>query len=203
MIKNFNIVKLSSLITVISLLVLSACAHDASRPSEPKPETEQPRTISESDRVEYQNAINALNNNQLAKAQRLFSQFIHNKPGLAGAYANLALIHFKKNEFDKSLVQVNKALALNADKAQALNLRAKLFVHDGKIHKAKDDYLKAIKLKPEYINAHYNLALLYDVYLQEITLAIEHYKIYLSLLKEPDTNTEAWVEHLERALKND
>ena len=97
---------------------------------------------------------------------------------------------------------MNKALELNPKQAQALNIRAQLYIKDGKIHKAKDDYIKAIKIKPDYINAQYNLALLYDIYLQEIELAITHYKIYLSLLKKTDVITKEWVTHLEGALND-
>ncbi len=74
--------------------------------------------------------------------------------------------------------------------------------HKGKINDAKKDYIKAIELKPDYINAHYNLALLYDIYLQEITLAIKHYETYLSLLKKTDEATQEWVNHLRGTLAN-
>jgi len=64
------------------------------------------------------------------------------------------------------------------------------------------DYLKAIEIKPAYANAQYNLALLYDIYLQEIELAIKHYEIYTSLLKKPDEATQEWINHLKGTLKN-
>ena len=67
---------------------------------------------------------------------------------------------------------------------------------------AKNDYLKAIQLKPDYINAQYNLALLYDIYLQDIKSAIQHYEIYLSLIDKPDEPTLEWVNHLKGTLKN-
>jgi len=192
------------LLMIISLITLSACVQDASKPSATDPTTDSSlaHSASKSDRDDYRKALTALNKNELDKAQRLFNQFIRNKPELAGGYANLALIHYKKSEFDKSLKQANAALEANPNQAQALNIRAQLFIKDGKIHEAKDDYLKAIKIKPNYINAQYNLALLYDIYLQEIALAIKHYKIYLSLLKTPDTLTKEWVDQLEGTLKN-
>ena len=205
MMNNTNFLKkMPHLITLILFIVLSGCAQDSSRPSpsDPVPDSTQAISASKSDRDAYRKALTALNNQELDKAQRLFSQFIRNKPELAGGYSNLALIHFKKNEFDKALKQVNRALELNPNQAPALNLRAQLYVKEGKIHEAKDDYLKAIKIKPTYINAQYNLALLYDVYLQEIKLALKHYKLYLSLLKKPDTTTEEWVNHLAGTLNN-
>lgn len=204
--KNTNLFKRPSyLVTMIIFVVLSSCAQNTPKPSasDPKPDSAQAQSASKADRDAYRKALTALNNLELDKAQRLFSQFIRNNPKLAGGYSNLALIHFKKNELDKSLKQVTRALELNPDQAQALNIRAQLYTKNGKIHEAKEDYLKAIKIKPNYTNAHYNLALLYDIYLQELALAVKHYKIYLSLLKEPDTLTQDWVIHLEGTLKNE
>ncbi|MFK5892001.1 MAG: tetratricopeptide repeat protein [Pseudomonadota bacterium] len=198
---NLSVIRILAIISILSLV---SCAQEQLRSSgEKQTDITTNKTVSKADREKYRDGITALYNNDLAKAQRIFNEFIRNKPQLAGAYTNLALIHFKKKEHDKSLKLVNKALKLNKKQAQALNLRAQLYVIDGKIHKAKDDYLLAIKNKPEYTNAQYNIALLYDIYLQEIELAIKHYKIYMSLLKKPDEATKEWTAHLEGTLRNE
>jgi len=193
------------LILLSTTLILFSCAQDSIKPtadSSSLEESEKTKSVSKSDREKYRDGITALHNDDLSKAQRIFNEFIRNKPGLAGAYSNLALVYFKQKEYEKSLKQINKALELNPKQAQALNLRAQLYVIDGEIHKAKDDYLKAVEIKPAYVNAQYNLALLYDVYLQEINLAIKHYKIYMSLLKKTDETTKEWISHLEGTLKD-
>lgn len=189
---------------LMATLSLFSCAQEQLKTSTSTvlDSNEQTKLVSKADREQYRKCLTALNNNEFSKAQRLFSEFIRNKPKLSGAYSNLALIHLKKNEYKKSLKQVNKALELNPDQAQALNIRAQLYILDGKIHEAKDDYLKAVASKPDYINAQYNLALLYDIYLQEIKLAVKHYKLYLSLLEKPDETTEEWVTHLKGILRN-
>lgn len=198
---NFSFIRV---LTLLSMLSLFSCAQEQIKPSkETQNDITTNKSISKADREKYRDGITALHNNDLTNAQRIFNEFIRNKPKLAGAYTNLALVHFKKKEYDMSLKLVNKALQLNTRQAQALNLRAQLYVIDGKIHKAKDDYLLAIKTKPEYLNAQYNLALLYDIYLQEIELAIQHYKLYMLLLKKPDEATQEWITHLEGTLKND
>lgn len=193
----------SLLVLIAFLLALTSCAQNESKaPVDSQSTDSKKRSVSAADRETYKKAMTALYNNKLSQAQRIFNEFVRNQPNLAGGYSNLALIHFKKKEFDKSLKQVNKALSLNPKQAQALNLRAQIYVIKGEIHKAKDDYLLAVKYKPNYANAQYNLALLYDVYLQEIKLAIQHYKIYMSLLKKPDEATKEWISHLEGTLKD-
>ncbi|VAW59607.1 hypothetical protein MNBD_GAMMA08-2629 [hydrothermal vent metagenome] len=191
------------LLLIVFLMTLTSCAQNESKtPSAAQSNAPRNTSVSTTDRETYKNGVTALYKNNLSQAQRIFNEFIRSQPNLAGGYSNLALIHFKKKEFDKSLKQVNKALSLNPKQAQALNLRAQIYVINGEIHKAKDDYLLAVKYKPNYINAQYNLALLYDIYLQEIKLAIKHYQIYMTLLKKPDEATKEWISHLEGTLKD-
>jgi tetratricopeptide (TPR) repeat protein len=187
-----------------ALVILSSCSQEPVKPETFKQSgrTEQGKSATKADRDKYREGLIALNNHDNAKAQRIFSEFIRNKPGLAGAYTNMALIHSKNSEYDQSLTLINKAIQLNPKQSQAYNLRAQIMLKNGKIHKAKDDYIKAVELNPKYINAQYNLALLYDIYLQEIELAIKHYNIYMSLLKKPDQGTKEWVDHLKGTLKN-
>lgn len=190
-------------IVTLSITLLSACAQAPEKQSASTPQTRtiENNSISTADREKYKSGLIALNNNDDATAERIFNDFVQDTPELAGPYTNLALIYFKKKEYDQSLELVNKALLRNPEQAQAYQLRGQIFLAKRKINDAKKDYIKAIELKPDYINAHYNLALLYDIYLQEIALAIKHYEIYLSLIKEPDEATQEWVNHLKGALK--
>lgn len=190
----FTINSLSILIS----LGLSSCTHQAIKPSD----HENISSVSSYELDTYKSGITALNDKDYAKAQRIFNQLIRNQPNIAGPYTNLALLHYKKGNIDESFKLVNKALDLNQDQAQAYNLRAQLFIKKNNIKDAKNDYIKAVHLKPDYINAHYNLALLYDIYLQDIALAIQHYEVYLSLLKKPDQATQDWVSHLKGIQQN-
>lgn len=191
-------------IIALLLLTLFACSQTPDKPSavEPQSTTVESHSLSTEDREQYKQGLQSLKENDLSNAQRVFEAFVQDKPELAGAYSNLALIHFNKEEYDTSLEFVNKALLRNPEQAQAHQLRAQIMIIEGKIHEAKKDYLKAIELKPNYLNAQYNLALLYDIYFQETELAIQHYEIYLSLLTKPDEATQEWVNHLKGTLKN-
>lgn len=198
-------------ILAATVLILSACAQTPDKTTVDNEQQKQTSTetskahsmsVSKSERDRYREGLAALNNNDIAKAQRIFTEFIRKQPELAGAYSNLAVIHFKKNELEKSLKLLNKAIELNPKQSQAYNLRAQIMVKHGKIQQAKIDYTKAIELNPKYVNAQYNLALLYDIYLQEIELAIKHYEIYMSLIKIPDPATKDWIIHLKGTLNN-
>ena len=71
----------------------------------------------------------------------------------------------------------------------------------GNIVKARDYYLRAIEIKDNYALAHYNLALVYDIYIQDIPKAIGHYQKYLALIKRKDQKTAEWVEQLKASMK--
>jgi len=150
----------------------------------------------------YEQGIEAMSVRDFSAAQRIFSEFVRENPQMAGAYTNLALIHFENEEYDHALNLVGQAIGLNNRQSQAYNLRAQLSIINGEVLKARNDYLKAIELNPQYTNAQYNLALLYDVYLQDVKLALQHYEIYMSLITLPDETTQSWIEHLQRTLNN-
>jgi len=197
-----------SILTIITL-VASSCATDTSKSDKSISSlatgtvTSKPLSISSSEREKYRKAIAALDNGQLEQAKNIFSEISDANPSLAGPYTNIALIHYKNKKYVDSFKLTEKAIKLNPKQAEAYNLRGQLNIAAGKVHDAKKDYREAIKLKPDYANAQYNLALVYDIYLQEIELAIKHYEIYMSLLKSPDEPTKEWISHLKGTLKDE
>jgi len=144
----------------------------------------------------YQNALTELNNNNLEIAKKMFLEIIKMQPDLAGPWANLALIDIKQERYEKAENNIGVALNNNPQMVQALNIAGVIENRKGNINKAKYYYEKAIAKKPAYALAHYNLALLYDIYLQDIAKAINHYQQYLSLLDHEDKRTKSWVKEL-------
>lgn len=151
-----------------------------------------------SEKSEYKKALTLLNHDKLDAAKEIFQQFKSDRPELAGPYANLAIIALKNNEPEKALKLVKLALTKNPNLAQALNLLAYLEQVSGEINSAEKHYKEAIKNKNNYAIAHYNIALLYDVYLQDIESAIPHYERYMELINNEDKNTADWLEQIKR-----
>lgn len=187
---------------------LGGCSSQKAVTVEPVPTASKAEVIIESqdpteeDQLEYQRGIIAINAGNYAEAKRIFVRFVKNYPKLSGAYVNLGLIAIKHEDYDNAEWLSGLAIDLNPRQAYAYNLRAQLNLRKGKIKEARQDYLKAIKINPDYTNAHYNLALLYDIYLQELALAIEHYSKYLTLLGKEDEKTQEWINYLKNTLEN-
>ena len=154
------------------------------------------------DSQEYQLGIDALAIKDYSTAKKIFNRFARKNPTLSGAYLNLAFIAFRQQEYDEADRLTASVLQLNSDHAQAYHLRALLNQQKGEIRMAEKDYNKAIELNPSYAIAHYNLALLYDIFLQELSLAIQHYSIYLDLLDREDEDTRNWIKHLKNTIAN-
>lgn len=161
-----------------------------------------PLEQSDSEVSRYKKAVALLNSDKLDAAKEIFLEFKSERPELAGPDANLAVIALKNNKPEEALALVKLALTKNPNFAQALNLLAYLEQVSGEIRSAEQHYKEAIKNKDDYAIAHYNIALLYDVYLQDIESAIPHYELYLKLTNNKDKSTADWLEQLKRTKEN-
>ncbi len=183
-------------LTLVALL-LSSCA-TTTETTTVSSSGISPLEQSLSEKSEYKKALTLLNHDKLDAAKEMFQQFRSDRPKLAGPYANLAIIALKNNEPEKALKLVKLALTKNPNLAQALNFLAYLEQVSGEIKSAEKHYKEAIKNKNNYAIAHYNIALLYDVYLQDIESAIPHYERYMELINNEDKNTADWLEQIKR-----
>lgn len=159
------------------------------------------RQVSKSEIQDYRHAITELNNNNLDKAETLLLDFVKNRPELAGPWANLGLLYIKKRQYKKAEGMLNNALEQNSKLPQAHNLLGVIENQRGNIRNAEEYFTSAIQYKEKYAIAHYNLALLYDIYLQDVNKAIRHYSRYLELVKNGDKRTADWLEQLRNSVK--
>ncbi len=186
----------------IITLLLASCSATNQTSSSTATSGLNPNEQTESEHAQYKKAISLLNNDKLEAAKDIFLQFNNERPELAGPYANLAIIALKQEQPEKALELVQICLSKNNKLPQALNLLAYLEQRKGEVLSAEKHYLEAIKYKNNYALAHYNLALLYDIYFQNIAKAIPHYEIYLKLTNNKDKTTADWLEQIKRTKEN-
>jgi len=176
--------------------LLSGCAqYPQQRPPDYKPD------ISGADVVNFSKAIDALGNNDIDHAEAMLKDLISDNPEISGPWVNLGLIYFSKNQFSESELAINNALRLNPHNPYALNLSGMLARRNSDIKRAHALYLEAIKYKDDYAMAHYNLALLYDIFFQDISAAAIHYRKYLDLIGGKDKQTVDWLEQLKNSMR--
>ncbi|MCF6324999.1 MAG: tetratricopeptide repeat protein [Gammaproteobacteria bacterium] len=187
-------------LSIILLLLIAGCSTSPSK--QILKQGGDSTSISDTEISLYRQAITELSDNHLDKATTSFLKMSKTKPDLAGPWANLALIYIKKQQYEKANNAVKTALTNNPDMPHALNLAGVIAEQDGRIDDARGFYEKALTNKPDYAIAHYNLALLFDVYLQDIASALPHYQRYLALTGGKDKNTALWVKELKFNLEN-
>lgn len=154
----------------------------------------------ETEVAQYRAAITALNGSQLELAQAEFQQLTKSRPELAGPWINLALIDIRNNDLEAARKHLAIALERNPKMPQAFNLRGFVELSQGSPQKAADDYRQAIALREDYAMAHFNYALVHDIYFQDLKVAVRHYRRYLELVGDQDKKTAEWVIELERQL---
>ena len=73
------------------------------------------------------------------------------------------------------------------------------------MHRAQGDfaeaeavYLNVLSSVPEFYDAHFNLGILYDMYLRRPLDAQKHYQAYIANAPEADERVEKWLVDLQR-----
>lgn len=194
----------SSFLLLISLLVLSGCVNNIRR-AEPinivLPKKESIHVyISAEVEDKYTAAIQFLKYNKPENARLILENIEKNNPGISGVHLNLALIYYASNKFKLARQQVDKALLLSPKNIIAYNLSGTLFRKQGKYKLARSAYATAIKISPDYADAHLNMAILFDIYLQYWEDAKLHYSTYLTLGHADDKQVKLWLQDVNMRL---
>ena len=148
----------------------------------------------------FQAALSAMNGNQLDEAARRLRAIVSSRPELAGPWANLALIDIRQNRLDDAAKNAAEALKRNPRSAQAQGVLGFVAAARGDVKKALDHYRQAVEIKKNYAVAHYNIALINDLYLNDMATAATHYRLYLASTDSHDKKTADWLAEIERSL---
>ncbi len=191
-----------SILIIFSLFSLSGCSQQ-SRPDyiDNSVATKEVTNNPEFEIQLYQQAITHINDNEFNMAEQILLDFTKKRPQLAGPWANLGLIQLKRDNIDKAEDLLKTALEKSPAMAQTHNLLGLIEIKKGNIKQAEFRYLQALHYKDDYALAHHNLGLLYDIYLQNIEKAVNHYQRYLELIDYSDETTANWVEELKLSLE--
>ncbi len=172
------------------LLLLGGCSGKATRGEKTAEPVKLPRN--------YDNALVLMQSGDYDAAIPVLQAFIEKKPQLAGPYLNLGISYRKSGQIDEAIAALTKATELNPKNTVAFQQLGIIYRAQGNFDAALDAYTSALKLDSDYALAHRNIGILYDLYLQQPTLALDHYKRYLELIAEPDQTVTRWVVDLER-----
>jgi tetratricopeptide (TPR) repeat protein len=195
---------------LLLVLGLSACQ---SLP--PEPEVEQPSRpveqaaveavvtapVIDPDQQSYQAAIAILKQGKVAEAIKQLEQLSIKAPKLEFIFTNLGLAYFNQKDYEKAEQAFQQAIALNDQDAIAFNHLGVIHRMRGQFREARQTYQTAININSKYAQAHLNLGILYDIYLQDLKLALNQYQQYQALTNSENKSVASWIVDIERRLK--
>jgi len=205
--------KLAALLITGALLSGCGAPSTTVRPDAPEPETglekkaEQPRPkkstrkavpLPKAAKAAYNRAIWSAQAGRNDEAIALFKQMTQQYPDTAIGYTNLGLLYLNKGEADSAQKALEQSLALDPSDALAYNHLGVAYREQGKFTESQTAYLQAIKLDGTYSDAYLNLGILYDLYLQQLTKALQQYQRYQELTGGTDQVVAKWIVDLER-----
>ncbi|HET8696259.1 MAG TPA: tetratricopeptide repeat protein [Gammaproteobacteria bacterium] len=160
--------------------------------------TEQAR-ISGDARTQYDAAVALLEQQRYAEGVALMLQVAEKAPDLTAPQINLGIAYERMGDLTKAEASFTKALELNPNHPVVYDELGLLYRATGRFAEARASYEKALAIHPGFHFAHRNLAILCDVYLDDLPCAVTHYEAYAQA--EPDDKeVQKWIADLHNRL---
>jgi tetratricopeptide (TPR) repeat protein len=189
-------------LTILALLLAAGCA------SGPKPSAGGAeatpgavREVPPEAQTLYEQAVASMAAGDSIDAELRFQEFLLQYPDFPGAHVNLAIIFTARDDLTAAENSLTDALIIDPEYGPALNQLGMVLRRQGKFVEAESAYVKAVTADPDYALAHYNLAVLYDLYLQRLDAALVHYERYQVLTGE-DKQVTRWIADLKRRIES-
>lgn len=172
----------------------------ASLPYEPveNPYVAQKGKIRKESIVKYIEAKRALKQKQYEPAAKLLQELTIEDKELSGPWIGLGDIATEQKNYDQAVAHYFKAIELNGKNVNAYMRLAQVQRMQGNFLHAQNTYAKALALWPDFPEAHLNLAVLYDVYLNHPLRAQKHMEAYQFLTGGENKNVAKWLVEIQQ-----
>lgn len=164
----------------------------------PVPPTPGAQQVAQKALPEYVKALQTIRGGEYEKALIMLQSLSSRFPELSGPLVNQGIIHMELEEYGDAEDRLREALEVNSKNPYAHNALGVVLREQGKFDEALEHYRQALVLDPKYARAHFNIAVLAELYMQDLTLALQHFRAYQDLQKQPDQNVANWITDLER-----
>lgn len=122
-------------------------------------------------------------------------------PEQSAVWAEQGRLALQSDHPDAAIEAFRKAVALDPSNAPAVNNLALLLQAEHRFTEAAAVLKQGLAASPDVAQLHYNLAVISELYLLDLELALAHYQRYRSLTPNDDSLVAGWVADLERRLQ--
>ncbi len=143
-------------------------------------------------------ARRALRSNELALAEKLFEEVSVIDPDLSGPWVMRGDIALKSQDRARAVTHFQKAISVNAKNINAYIKLAKTQRQLGKFIDAQNTYANALQVWPDFPEAHLNLGILYDIYLNQALQAQKHMEAYVFLTEDENAQVALWLREIQK-----
>jgi len=151
--------------------------------------------IPDSARVKYNEALNHLHEGQLEQGIVILEEIAAAAPLLTAPKIDLGIAYHRQGDLDVAEKYLLQALEFNANHPVAHNELGIVYRKTGRFAEAKQQYEAAITIYPGYHHARRNLAILCDLYLGDLSCALDQYEAYMATVPA-DAEASMWITDL-------
>ena len=156
------------------------------------------RVIEQTSVLLFIKARRAFKANKLAEAATVLTELTKKDASLAGPWVMLGKIALRKEKYKKAESSFSKALKINKDNVNAYIGLATAQRWLGKYVLAQNTYANALAVWKDFPEAHHNLAVVYDIYLNQPLKALQHMEAYQFLTKGRNKKANASLAELKQ-----
>ena len=146
-------------------------------------------------RGDFDDALRLLEEERYAAGIDLLREVVEAAPHATAAWINLAIAQRAIGDLEGAEASLAKALALSPRHPAAHNELGIVYRRTGRFDQARESYEKALAVYPDLHFARRNLAILCDLYLGDMSCALEHYELYTQAVPE-DAEAAMWIADL-------
>lgn len=143
-------------------------------------------------RADYQTALGLLEQLRYAEGIEILEQVVQQAPELSAPRIDLGIAYHLNGNLESAEANLEKALELNSQHPIVHNELGIIYRKTGRFAEARASYESALAVYPGFHYARRNLAVLCDLYLADLSCALEHYEAYMETVPEDD-EAAIWI----------
>lgn len=162
------------------------------------PYTNQRGRVRRDSVVSFIEARRAFKAQKYDEAEALLQELTEQDQRLSGPWVMLGDIAVERDQYQQALDYYVRAIDINSNNVNAYLRLAKVQRIQGQFLHAQNTYTKALSIWPDFPEAHLNLAVLYDVYLNHPLRAQRHMEAYQFLTHAENDQVATWLAEIRR-----